>query len=74
MKAADTIQVIHFHFDWQFQEGTLEEYAKDIEGSDGVDQISMWNRYFIPVHKAKDIQVLAFLPGVNPAGTLHRMA
>jgi len=73
-KAADTIQVIHSHFDRQFQEGTLEEYAKDMEGSDGVDQISMWNRYFTPVHKVKDIQVLAFLPGVDPTGTLHSMA
>ena len=37
MKVADAIQVIHSHFDWQFEEGTLEEYAKDMEVSDEVD-------------------------------------
>ena len=71
---ADAIQVIHSHFNRQFEEGTLEEYAKDIEVSDEVNQISMWNRYFTPVCKAKDMQALAFLPRVDPAGTLCRMA
>lgn len=45
-----------------------------MEGSDEIDQISMWNRYFTPVYKANDMQALAFLPGVGPAGTLYRMA
>ena len=74
MKVADAIQLIHSHFDWQFQEGTLEEYAKDTEGSDEIDQISMWNRYFTPVCEANDMQALAFLPGVDPTGTLRKMA
>ena len=62
IKAADAIQVIHSYFNWQFEEGTLEEYAKDTEVSDKVNQISMWNRYFIPVCKVKNMQALAFLP------------
>ena len=33
----------------------------------------MWNRYFTPAHEANDMQALAFLPGVDPVGTLCKM-
>ena len=34
----------------------------------------MWNRYFTPAREAKDMQAIAFLPGVDPTGTLRSMA
>lgn len=73
-KATEAIRVIHSHFDRQFQEGTLEEQAKDSEGSEDVDQVGMWNRYFTPMREAMDMQAVVFLPGVDPVGTLRGMA
>jgi len=74
MKAAEAVQVIHSYFNWQFQEGTLKEHGKNMGDSKNFDQINMWNRYFTPAYKAKEMQVIAFLPGVNPVGTLHGMS
>ncbi len=68
MKAVEAVQDIHSHFDQQFQEGTLEEHAPE-----EVDQLSMWNRYFTPARKAKDMRAIAFLPGVDPVGILRGM-
>ena len=68
------IQDIHCHFDWEFQEGTLENYTGDVEGPEEVDQLGMWNRYFTLAHKAKDMQAIPFLPRVNPTGVLCNMA
>jgi hypothetical protein len=73
VKAAEAIRDIHAHFDRQFQEGFLEEYAKDTQGPEDFDQIGMWNRYFTPAREAKDVKSIAFLPGVDPVGTLHSM-
>lgn len=74
MKAIEAISDIHSHFDRQFQEGALEEYAKDTEGSEEGDRISTWNRYFTPAREAKEMNDIAFLPGVDPAGILRSMA
>ena len=73
-KAAEAIRDIHSHFDWQFQEGTLEELAKDAQGPEEFDHIGMWNRYFTPTREANDMKSIAFLPGVDPVGTLHGIA
>ena len=68
--AAKAVQDIHSRFDRQFQEGSLE----DLQGPGHIDQLSMSNRYFTPAREAKDMQAVAFLPGVDPAKTLHGMA
>ena len=74
MKAIEAIGDIHSHFDRQFQEGTLEEYAKDLSGPENVDELNMWNRYFTPTREAKDMVAIPFLPGVDPVGTLRGMS
>ena len=74
MKAVEAIGDIHSHFDRQFQEGTLEEYSKDSNGSEKVDQLDMWNRYFTPAREAKDMVAMPFLPGVDPQGILRGMS
>lgn len=74
LKAVEAVGDIHSRFDRQFQEGTLEEHVKDLQGPDNVDQLGIWNRYFTPAREAKDMPAIPFLPGVDPAGTLRSMA
>ena len=73
-KAAEAIRDIHSHFDRQFQEGALEEHAKDQQETEELDRIDMWNRYFTPAREAKEMRAMPFLPGVDTQGTLRSMA
>lgn len=55
MKAIEAVQDIYFYFDQQFPEGTLEQHSNNMEEPKDVDWIGMWNRYFTPAHKAKEM-------------------
>jgi hypothetical protein len=71
--ALEAMKGIHGRFDRQFKEGALVGWAEYNTEDPELDRIGLWNRYLTPEREARGMKGVAFLPGVDPKGTLRTM-
>lgn len=69
-KAIAAVKNIHSQFDRQFTEKVLESWTPSTVGEAEMQCMDTSNRYFTLKIEAQGMEVLNFLPGIDPCGFL----